>query len=316
MDLRGFTRQSGRMYTRNSLPAHLLALSEHQSGVLHHTQLTELSTGTLRRLRDKWVVFGNGLFCVHSPSWSSVAWAGLLRAGTGSVLGGVAASHLHGFQQSAPNNITVWVPGSSKPSLSIENWTVVFRRASRRGLGSPLRTHVEDTLLDSAAELDENSLVAIASRALSERRTTPARLMAALSSHQRLRHRSVLQDICGAMGEGIESVLEWRYAERVERRHGLPALERQARLGGRERLDGLYREYGLGIELDGRQFHDAAKDMGRDNRHVLQSRVDTLRYGWHAVTGEPCVVAAQVEQALKTRGWHGDLRRCPDCPAV
>ena len=290
MDLPWCTRQSGRMYTRASLPAHLLALADHQSGVLHHTQLTELSTGTLRRLRDEWVVFGNGLFCVRSPAWSSAAWAGVLRAGTGSVIGGVAASHLHGFQQCAPNKITVWVPGSSKPSLSIENWTVVFRRSCRRGLGTPLRTHVEDTLLDSAAELDENSLVSIASRALSERRTTPARLLAALSSRERVRQRCVLQELCGAMGDGIESVLEWRYAERVERRHGLPALERQARLGGRERLDGLYREYGLAVELDGRQFHDAAKDMVRDNSHALVHGVETLRYGWFAVTAESCLV--------------------------
>lgn len=316
MDLPTFTLQSESMHTRGSLPATLLALADHQSGVLHHTQLTELSTGTLRRLRDEWVVLGNGLFCIRGPDWSSAAWAGLLRAGPGSVLGGAAASHLHGFLNDAPTNLTVWVPGTSKPSLAVENWTVVFRRASRRGMGSPLRTRVEDTILDSAAELDENSVVAVVSRALSERRTTPSRLLTALSLRKRLRHRFVIEELCGVAGQGIESVLEWRYAERVERRHRLPMLERQARLGGRERIDGLYREFGLAVELDGRQFHDAGKDMGRDNRHVLQSRVDTLRYGWHAVTGEPCVVAAQIEQALKTRGWDGDLRRCPDCPAV
>lgn len=314
MDLPWCTRQSGRMYTRVGLPAHLLALADHQSGVLHHTQLTELSTGTLRRLRAEWLVLGNGLFCLQTPTWSSAAWAGVLRAGTGSVLGGAAAAHIHGFLNSAPTNITVWVPGTSKPALSVEKWTVTFRRARRRGLGSPLRTQVESTILDSAAELDEDSFVATTSRALSERRTTPSRLLAALHSRQRVRHRSIIEEMCGAMGEGIESVLEWRYAERVERRHGLPALERQARLGGRERLDGLYREYGLAIELDGRQFHDAAKDMSRDNRHVLVHSVETLRYGWFAVTAESCLVAAQVAQALNTRGWGGRIRRCPDCP--
>ncbi len=316
MDLTTFTLQSGAMHTRVDLPAHLLSLAHHQSGVLHHTQLTQLPTGALRRLRDDWVVLGNGLFCIQTPTWSSAAWAGLLRAGTGSVLGGAAASHLHGFLNSAPLNLTVWVPGTSKPALPVEKWTVIFRRAGRRGLGSPLRTQVEDTILDSAAELDEDSLVAIVSRALSERRTTRSRLLVASSSRERLRHRCIIQEMCGAMGDGIESVLEWRYLERVERRHRLPTLERQARLGGGERLDGLYRQFALAVELDGRQFHDAAKDMGRDNRHVLHSGVDTLRYGWHAVTTQPCAVAAQVAQALNTRGWSGHMRPCPECPAA
>ena len=118
------------------------------------------------------------------------------------------------------------------------------------------------------------------------------------------------------MGYGIESVLERRYLDRVERRHRLPALERQARLDGRARIDGLYRELGLAVELDGPQFHDATMDMSRDNRHVLHSSVDTLRYGWQAVTTQPCAVAAQVAQALTTRGWSGHMRSCPECPAA
>lgn len=313
MDLPSCPRQSGRMRTRVDLPAHLLSLAESQSGVLHHTQLTELSTGTLRRMRDQWVVLGNGLFCVTTPDWSSAVWAGLLRAGPGSVLGGAAASHLHGFFKSEPTTITVWVPGTSKPPLVVGKWTISFRRGQRRAIGSPARTRVEDTILDSAAELDEDSLVAVVSRALAQRRTTSPRMFAALSSRKRLRHRPVVRELCGVAGQGIESVLEWRYAERVERRHGLPSLERQAQLGGRERLDGLYREFGLAVELDGRQFHDATKDMHRDNLHALKSGVVTLRYGWHEVTREPCFVAAQVAHALSARGWRGTVRRCADC---
>ena len=219
-----------------------------------------------------------------------------------------------GLQQDAPNNIAIWVPTASIPRLVVHEWTILFRRGNRRGMGAPPRTNVEDAVLDSTAELEENAIVAIVSRALCERRTTPPRLLAALSFRKRLRHRSVVEELCRVAGKGIESVLEWRYAERVERRHHLPTLERQARLDGRERLDGLYRDFGLGVELDGRQFHDAAKDMSRDNRHVLQSGVTTLRYGWHAVTEEPCVVAAQGARALNMRGWRGYLRPCRDCP--
>lgn len=180
-------------------------------------------------------------------------------------------------------------------------------------MGSPTRTLVEDTTLDSAYELDEHSMVAALARALTERRTTPDRLLALLSLKERVRHRCVIEDLCGVAGDGIESVLEWRYRERVERKHHLPALERQARLGGRERIDGLYREFRLAVELDGARFHDISKEIGRDNRHVPLHGIDTLRYGWFAVAREPCSVALQVAQALNTRGWGGHLRRCPDC---
>ena len=304
------------MRSRVEMPAAVSALAELQAGVLTTAQLNQLSLGSFRRLRSDWRRLSRGLWCVTEPTWSSATWAGLLRAGPDSAIGGAAALHLLGLQQSAPSNITIWVPTTSTPRLVIEEWTVLFRRGNRRALGRPSRTNVEDAVLDSAAELDEDSFVAITSRALSERRTTSSRLLAALSFRERLRHRSVLQELCGAMGDGIESVLEWRYAERVERRHRLPALERQVLLDGRARIDGLYRDFGLAVELDGRQFHDAAKDMSRDNRHVLEHAVTTLRYGWHAVTAEPCLVAVQVAQALKTRGWDGHLRSCPECPGA
>lgn len=302
------------MRTRMDLPDWLGGVAEHQAGVLTTSQLGQLSLGSFRRIRSEWTWLARGLWCVREPTWLSAAWAGLLRAGPDASLGGTAALHLLNLHQSAPTKIAVWVPTTSKPPLVIENWTVTFRRGERRGMGSPTRTNVEDAVLDSTAELDEDSLVAVTSRALSERRTNPSRMLSALSSRERVRHRLVMQELCGVAGQGIESVLEWRYQDRVERRHRLPELERQARLGGAERLDGLYRKFGLAVELDGRQFHDAAKDMTRDNRHALHSGVTTLRYGWHAVTEEPCLVAHQVAQALKLRGWDGHLRACPDCP--
>lgn len=304
------------MRTRVDVPTHLLALAASQGGVLTTAQLNQLPMETFRRVRADWHRLSRGLWCLTDPTWSSAAWAGLLRAGRDSALGGAAALHVWGLQQSAPNAIMIWVPTTSTPRLVVHDWTIQFRRGHRRGMGTPSRTNVEDAVLDSAAGLDEDSFVAITSRALSERRTTPARLLAALSFRERLRYRCVIEELCGVAGKGVESVLEWRYAERVERRHQLPALERQARLDVRARIDGLYRGFGLAVELDGRHFHDPTKDMNRDNRHALEHGVTTLRYGWHAVTAEPCLVAAQVAQALKVRGWDGHVRRCPDCPVT
>lgn len=304
------------MRTRVEMPSSLLSLAESQSGVLTVEQLGQLPIGTVRRLRTEWHRLSRGLWCIRQPDWTTAVSAGLLRGGPTSVVGGSAALHLLGLQQGAPETITVWVPSTATPPMVVRGWTVVFRRGHRQSMGNPRRTTVEDALLDSAVELDADSLVAVVARSFSERRSTPDRLLASLSRRQRLRHRQTVEDLCSVAGRGIESVLEWRYQERVERRHRLPTPERQVGLQAGTRVDGLYREFGLVIELDGRRFHDVSKDMVRDNRHVLLHRVDTLRYGWHAVTTDPCAVAAQVAQALTARGWKGHLRLCPNCPTT
>lgn len=302
------------MRTRVEMPGHLLAVAASQAGVLSTNQLDPIPLGSLRRVRADWVRLSRGLWCVTTPTWESMAWAGLLRGGDGATLGGTAAAHVDGLHAKAPTTITVWVPPSASiRAMAWGTWTVQFRRGVKKAIGCPPRTRIEETLLDSALEMDADSIVAVVSRALAERRSTPSRILEALSLRRRLPHRSTLEDLCGVAGQGIESVLEWRYVHRVERRHRLPALERQARLGGRERLDGLYREFGLAVELDGRQFHDVSKDMARDNRHVLLHGVETLRYDWQAVSSDPCGVAAEVAAALASRGWRGQWRRCPEC---
>jgi len=57
------------------------------------------------------------------------------------------------------------------------------------------------------------------------------------------------------------------------------------------------------------QGHGARQCTPRPRRDAA-----TLRYGWHAVTRDPCGVAAQLATALRPRGWDGVLRRCRRCP--
>ena len=59
----------------------------------------------------------------------------------------------------------------------------------------------------------------------------------------------------GEAGDGILSVLEYRYVHRVEGPHGLPAARRQVRIRqrtGNKYLDNLYQEFGgvLGTRRD------------------------------------------------------------------
>lgn len=302
------------MYPKQPFPVALQQLADQQHGVLTTQQLTRLSRATLRRFSSDWVRLTNGLYCLAEPTWLSAAWAGVIRGGATACVGSVAAAHLHKLHEDEPEEITVWLPETvSKPVLHVGRWRIRFKRGSRYGVGFPPKTSIVETVLDSAWQLDEDSTVALITRSLAQRATTAPQITTGAEQRIRLRHRTTIRALCHPSSAGLESVLEWRYLERVERPHTLPPLERQA-LIGRRRLDGLYREFNVIIELDGRAFHDEVRDMERDNDHAIHHGLTTLRYDWHAVTATPCRVARQVADLLAHRGWAGTLQRCADCP--
>lgn len=165
----------------------------------------------------------------------------------------------------------------------------------------------------SAASLDD--ALGWALRACGSRQTTPDRLAAVLARAARVRWRAELSAALGLAADGVHSLLEFRYVNRVERPHGLPAARRQrsvVRAGQRQYQDVTYQEYGLVVELDGQVAHPAEsrwRDVRRDNANTAVGQ-GTLRYGWADVTERPCFVAGQVAATLAARGWTGVLRRC------
>jgi hypothetical protein len=120
---------------------------------------------------------------------------------------------------------------------------------------------------------------------------------------------------------GAHSLLEYRYVRDVERAHGLPAAQRQARADEHGRViyrDVRYRGYEVVVELDGRASHpddQRWRDQRRDNAAAAEGVV-TLRYGWADVTERPCETAREIGTALARRGWRGTMKRCgPGCRA-
>lgn len=303
------------MRRRTTIPGSVAALAKSQGGVLSAAQLQHLSEGARRSLAKGWEPIAPGLYSTGGTEWHTAMWAGLLRGGDDAVVGGLAAAHLHGMVPDPPSTISVWVPpGLAKRDLRVGNTDVTYRRGDRTGILSPARTRLVQTLLDVARREDENTAVATFARALADKRSTPARLLAALDEARRLPHRRVLERLCGIEGTGIESVLEWLFSELVERPHGLPPMKRQLRLDQDSRLDGLYADQQLAVEVDGARFHDAHQDRDRDNRNIERHDVSTLRYGWHHVTRGACSTAQQLLGALRRRGWRGKGNRCTNCP--
>jgi very-short-patch-repair endonuclease len=180
----------------------------------------------------------------------------------------------------------------------------------------PPRTRIEETVLDLVQQAaDFDAAFDWACRA-GQRRLTKADLLAsAMTRRNRLRWRAELAAALADIGEGVHSLLEYRYVRDVERRHGLPAADRQAR-ARRGYLDNLYEEYQVCVELDGRAAHPDDRrwqDIHRDNAAAAEGQV-TLRYNRADIAQRACLAASEVGTTLLQRGWPGPIRRCPRCP--
>jgi hypothetical protein len=299
----------------------LLALAAAQAGVVSRVQAAAHGFGDeslARVVRDgRWRRLGSGLYyCESGPEpWAALAWGGVLLGGEHAVLGAEAAAHLHGLQDHPPEVITVLVPHGTRRAPR-GSWQFVQTRACvrRPPRGAPPRLDVEDVVLDLCDHPDRERVIALTTRAVQRRRTTPQRLAARLAERPRHSQRRLIHGVLADVVEGVQSPLEHRYLTDVERAHGLPRGRRQHRSQGSVR-DVLYDEYATVVELDGRVGHDDEgwfKDMRRDNRSTRAGEA-TLRYGWVDVVERPCLVAAEVAVVLRRRGWTGVAELCPAC---
>jgi very-short-patch-repair endonuclease len=153
--------------------------------------------------------------------------------------------------------------------------------------------------------------------------TTAQRLRTAAAGRKRLRWRALVRELLADVVDGVQSTLERRYRNDVERPHGLPRGQRNQADGtrGRRRYrDVRYARWKVVIELDGRAAHPEEwreRDDLRDNELADREGARTLRYGWTSVAARPCATAAQVGRVLVAGGWTGAVTACgPGCTAV
>jgi very-short-patch-repair endonuclease len=114
--------------------------------------------------------------------------------------------------------------------------------------------------------------------------------------------RSILED--RRPGDPIpESQLEKRFLQLVTERR-LPPFSLQVNIPGRDqrpgRVDLLWPDVKLIVELDGRRWHTRRADFERDSRRVLSMRrlgYSTVRITWLMLTEEPDDVCADLLEA-------------------
>jgi hypothetical protein len=254
-------------------------------------------------------------------------WAALRRAGPGAMLSHETAAEVHGLTSKPSAKIHITVPTSRRPAQHRPIRGVVIHR-SDQSLPARLpewklpRTRIEDTVLDLvmlAKSFDE--AYSWISRAVSERLVTAAMLREAMSARRRIRWRLWLTEALADADEGAYFPLERRYARDVERAHGLPTAQRQARrtISGKTHYkDNWYPEYGVCVELDGPTYHrdeQVHMDKRRDNLNLAVDAAQTYRFGPVEVTERACESAVMVAATLRRRGWQGQPHPCrrPGC---
>jgi hypothetical protein len=324
---------------KNAGEASALALlqqaAEPQSMVCTYQQACAagLSPGAIRRLVDagRWHRLHRGVFLIVAgpPGITARMWAAHLALGPLSVVAGAAAGHYWGLLDGEhPSDMPVRMLledsiRRTAPGTEVRRVQDPLSRAhpSRQ---PPVLT-VEHAVIDLASvACSDSGAVEVILRSCRLRLTTPDRILRASHAMLRVRRRRLIESVCADARAGFTSPLEIRYHRDVIVPHGLPRGTGQAPSrsvdSGTAYRDILYEEYGVIVELDGRLGHEAEsavfRDQHRDNAATLTGAA-TLRFGWMAVAGQPCPVAAQVAALLQIRGWPGHPRRCrPGCAVM
>jgi hypothetical protein len=283
-----------------------------------------LDTGQWRRMhRGVYATFTG-----EAPR-EAMLWAAVKRAGEGAMVSHETAAEVHGLTDKPRTMIHITVPHSRRPAQSKPIQGVVIHRSDQSRpqlLPSWLlpRTRIEDTVLDlvaAAGSFDE--AYSWVSRALSKQLVTVGMLREAMTTRTRIRWRAWLAEALADADDGAYFPLERRYARDVERAHGLPRAQRQARrtMGGTTHYkDNWYPDYGICVELDGAAYHPPEQigtDKRRDNINLGVDGVGTFRFGIVDVTERACDSAGLVAASLRRNGWQGQPRPCrrPECTA-
>lgn len=305
------------------VPAAASELALAQAGAISRQQL--LTVGLTSQMiatrleRRRWQQLYWGVYAVFTgpPGRDTWLWAAVLRAGEGAVLSHLTAAELNGLLDAPAETIFVTVPSTRRITATGLVVRTSHRVAqARHPVREPPRTTVEETVLD-LVELGDtfDDVCGWITRACGRRLTTEEKLRAAMAMRKKMRWRAELDDVLAAAGDGIHSVLEYRYLRDVERAHGLPRSKHQARVvidGKVAYRDLYYEEYRLAVELDGRLSHPADERWRDTRRDVLAGTrgIQTARYSWRDVYGNPCETARLQAEILRKRGWRGVPRPC------
>jgi predicted transcriptional regulator of viral defense system len=316
------------------LPRECARLLNQQDGVIAWRQALEAGMSE-KRIRHqarsgRWRLVHRGVYAAFTgkPTRRAELWAVLLRVGPDAVLSHQSAAELYGLTDGVSAAIHVTVPHDSNAMRCDSVPGVVVHRARslervRHPALTPPRTRVEETVLDLIESAqDFKQAYDWICRAIGRERTTADRIRQALDARPRMRWRRDIELALGYAKRGALSLLEFRYVTGVERAHGLPAAQRQARVRqatGNRYLDNLYPEYRACVEIDGTAAHprdEQWRDKDRDRWNAVHAKIETIRIGVVQLRDREaqCSTAADVAKWLSGRGPRVGRPCGPGCP--
>ena len=268
-------------------------------GGLSNQQLQRrVATGTLTRVLPR--VYRHA----STPeSWRQRLWAAYLWAGEGAAVSHQAAGALWELDGCAPGAVTLITDRAVKTTIeTIQIYRVAeipshhLTRRSGLRLTTPTRT-----IIDLAGVVPGEDLEAALDCALRRGSTSLMRLDGELarSSGRGQRGRSALTRLLrerSADYSPTHSVLETRFRQLLKR-NGLPLPAQQHTIrrqrGGFARVDFIYPEHRLVIELDGFAWHGSRQswqqDLQRQN-DLVAAGFKVLRYTWRDISTEGAAI--------------------------
>jgi very-short-patch-repair endonuclease len=318
------------------LPPDVDRLIRYQAGIVRRGQLIDAGlppSAIHRRLASgEWQRLGEGVYATFTGRQIREArlWTAVLLAGPGALLSHETAAELHGFAKGPSPIIHISVPAPRDPARSFAMRGVILHRCRVMRpdrVQAPWvlpRTGMASTAIDliKVAETFDDAYSWVC-RATKNQLIAPILLREELAMRGKMRWRTWLTEALSDAESGIDSALELRYVRDVERAHRLPSAQRQARQyadGKVMRLDNLYADYHLCVELDGAAYHppeERQKDADRDNANIAATNTRTMRFDWVSATEKRCKTARLVAEALRNNGWKGMPRRCAKgCPVT
>jgi very-short-patch-repair endonuclease len=282
----------------------LTALANGQFGVVSRAQLE--STGVSDSAISRWVA-ARRLHRIHpgvyalghgALSLSGRLWAALLYAGPDAVFSHTSAAWLWSLIDAEPRRIHITVPGRrhSLQDVRIHH----SRRVEAVDCSGLPVTSVARTLVDVASKLTSRQL----RRALAEadfHGLLDVRELEATLKHGRpgsKAMRAALRSHLPQLAKTL-SALEERFVQLCESA-GLAIPEVNAKVS-RMRVDALWREERVVVELDGAAAHGGWAAIKRDRERELALRMmgfRMVRYTWDQVTAGPDRVLSDLRQLL------------------
>jgi hypothetical protein len=286
-------------------PDHLEDLAAKQQGVVTRAQLQDAGVG--RGAIARWLgngrlqpchpgVYGLG----HLPSSPLTAASAAVHAcGLHTALSHRSAAALWGILPAWPEVVEVTGRGYRVVAgVRFHRTRSLLRREVTRREGINVTTPAR-TLLDLAVVLDDRELTRAVNEARVLRLVSPTELAEAIKRARGKRGAGRLRAILEPPGAPTESILEDEFGKFLDD-YGIPRGLTNQRIG-RWKVDMVWPEQRLIVELDGRAFHDHPEAFERDREkdaelQALGFRV--VRITWRRLKRQPAVEAARLTRLL------------------